>query len=112
MRYPLSGLVGSRPTSRRPRRTTRNISTPARNVELLDQNIVAWLTSSIIVDGKTIPTNERKKYADCLNAPNYTVFSNTTSAARVERHADAPVVPLEIPHNSIHLAVGGCEVPN
>jgi tyrosinase len=40
------------------------------------------------------------------------VFSNTTSAAEWNDHADVPVVPLESPHNSIHLAVGGYDVPN
>jgi tyrosinase len=84
-------------------------------VKLLDQNIVAWLTSVIVVDGKVIPTNVDKKFRDCLNAPNYTVFSNTTSAAEWNDNlagGSEPVVPLESPHNSIHLAVGGCDVPN
>jgi tyrosinase len=84
-------------------------------VKLLDQNIVAWLTSAIVVDGKVIPTNVHKKYQDCLNAPNYTVFSNTTSAAEWNDNLASgtdPVVPLESPHNSIHLAVGGCDIPN
>src|SRR3984893_18216617 len=81
----------------------------------MNQNIVAWLTSQIVVDGKPIETHVRKKYQDCLNAPNYTVFSNTSSAAQWNDNLPdgaKPVVPLESPHNSIHLAVGGCDIPN
>ena len=55
-----------------------------------------------------------KKYHDYLDAPNYTLFSNTSSAAEWNyQQADSTtkVVPIESPHNSIHLAVGGCEVP-
>src|SRR5205807_2170612 len=50
-----------------------------------------------------------------LDAPNYTVFSNTTSAAQWNADLDSgvpPIVPLESPHNSIHLAVGGFDMPN
>ena len=68
----------------------------------------------IVVDGKPIRTHVIKKYQDCLNAPNYTVFSNTTSAAQWNDNLDtgtSPIVPLKSPHNSIHLAVGGCDVP-
>jgi tyrosinase len=67
-----------------------------------------------VVEGKPILTNVRKKFVDCLDAPNYTVFSNTTSAAEWNENlapATPPVVPLESPHNSIHLAVGGCDIP-
>jgi hypothetical protein len=84
-------------------------------VKLLNQNIVAWLTSAIVVNNQVIPTNVHKKYQDCLDAPNYTVFSNTTSAAEWNQQQPPgipPIVPLESPHNSIHLAVGGCDVPN
>jgi len=62
-----------------------------------------------------IPTHVQKKYQDCLNAPNYTVFSNTTSAAQWNENLASGaelVVPIESPHNSIHLSVGGCDVPN
>jgi tyrosinase len=72
---------------------------------------VNWLTSSITVNGKVIPTNVHAKYVTCLDAPNYTVFSNTTSAQQWNGNADTPVVPLESPHNDIHLSVGGFDVP-
>ena len=87
---------------------------PATNVALLNKNIVAWLTSGVTINGKFQPTNVAKAFKDCLNAPNYTVFSNTTSAAEWNSKAENAknkVVPLESPHNSIHLAVGGFDIP-
>ena len=114
VRYPLSGLVGPNDIAKT---KAHNAQFPDYdlNVKLMNQNIVAWLTSAIVVKGQVMPTNVAKKYQDCLNAPNYTVFSNTTSAAQWNDNlADGaePVVPLESPHNSIHLAVGGCDIPN
>jgi tyrosinase len=114
VRYPLSGLVGPDDIAKT---KAHNAKYPNydENVVIMDKNIVDWLNSYIVVDKKKIETNVHKKYQDCLNAPNYTVFSNTTSAAQWNDNlADgaAPVVPLESPHNSIHLAVGGCDVPN
>jgi tyrosinase len=67
----------------------------------------------------------REKYYQCLTAPNYTVFSNTTSAAKHndDNIADAfdasgnainnekPVVmSIENPHNAMHLAIGGYDM--
>jgi tyrosinase len=55
-----------------------------------------------------------EKYKNCLDAPNYTVFSNTTSSAEWNQNIlanQAPVRSLESPHNSIHLAIGGFDVP-
>lgn len=110
VRYPLSGLVapGDKAST-----DAHNAQYPDydENVKLLDQNIVNWLGSSIVVNGETIPTNVAQKYQDCLDAPNFTVFSNTTSAAQWKDDTGVPVVPLESPHNSIHLAVGGFDIP-
>ena len=110
VRYPLSGLVGP---ADKAATEAHNAQFPdaALNVKLLNQNIISWLTSGIVVKGTFIPHNVREEYRNCLDAPNYTVFSNTTSAAEWNDHADHPVVPLESPHNHIHLAVGGYEVP-
>ena len=50
------------------------------------------------------------RYARCLLAPNYTVFSNNASQNQwIKDHSEDPhfVVSLESPHNAIHLAVGG-----
>ncbi|MBW4597476.1 MAG: tyrosinase family protein [Brasilonema angustatum HA4187-MV1] len=114
VRYPLSGLVGQADKSATDK---HNAQYPDydENVKLLNQNVVDWLTSQIVVNGKVIPTNVKKKYTDCLDAPNYTVFSNTTSAAQWNADLDSgivPVVPLESPHNSIHLSVGGFDLPS
>jgi len=44
---------------------------------------------------------------------NFTVFSNTSSASQWNvEHPQDQVVSLESPHNSIHLAVGGFDLPN
>jgi tyrosinase len=114
VRYPLSGLVGNAKEKAETDKHNAKYPSYAKNVGLLNKNIVNWLTSHIVVKGKKIPTNVKVKYEDCLKAPNYTVFSNTTSAAEWNTNppnSAAPVVPLESPHNSIHLAVGGFDVP-
>ncbi|WP_232443686.1 tyrosinase family protein [Burkholderia ubonensis] len=83
-------------------------------MKLLDRNVVNWLTSFIVVHGKKIETHVKAQYEACLNAPNYTVFSNTTSAAQWNENLPqgaTHIVPLESPHNHIHLAVGGYDVP-
>ena len=75
-----------------------------------NKNIVAWLAQQIVIDGRTVTTGVHNAFVACLGAPNYTVFSNTTSA--LVWNDNAPLaVPLESPHNKIHLAVGGFDVP-
>lgn len=123
VRYPLSGLVGTEEDRAKTKAHNDQYPNYNRNVGLLNANIIDWLTAYIEVetevDGKKkivrYDTNVAQKYADCLNAPNYTAFSNTSSAAEWNDNLPkgaATVVPLESPHNSIHLAVGGCDVPN
>ena len=114
VRYPLSGLVGTK--ADQTTTTAHNALYPDydTNVKLLNQNIVNWLGSNIVVDGKPVPTGVKVKFETCLHAPNFTVFSNTTSAQEWNQGlttGEAKVVPLESPHNSIHLAVGGFDVP-
>lgn len=114
VRYPLSGLVGT--DADRAATAKHNAQFPDydKNVQLLNGNIVNWLTSFVIINGKKIPTNVHEKYKRCLDAPNYTLFSNTTSAAQWNEDLApgvTPIVPLESPHNSIHLAVGGFDIP-
>jgi tyrosinase len=36
----------------------------------------------------------------------------TTASPKVMRPSPDPVVPLELPHNEIHLVIGGHEIPN
>jgi len=116
VRYPLSGLVGT--AEDRAATAAHNAKFPDynTNVKLLNQNIVNWLTATVIVDGKPVGGGHvLDMYKSCLDAPNYTVFSNTSSAAQwnEDRAGDGTpaVVPLESPHNSVHLAVGGFDVP-
>lgn len=114
VRYPLSGLVGNDQETAQTKAHNDQYPDYDQNVKLLNQNVADWLTSNIVVGGNTIPTNINSKYIACLDAPNYTVFSNTTSAAQWNAGLDSgavPVVPLESPHNSIHLAVGGYDAP-
>jgi tyrosinase len=111
VRYPLSGLVGSDEDRAATAKHNAQYPNYAENVRLLNNNVIAWLTSHIVVGGKTIETNVKQKYIDCLNAPNYTVFSNTTSAQAWRDEYQSAVEPLESPHNSIHLAVGGVDIP-
>jgi tyrosinase len=108
-RYPYSGLVG---TAKDRAATAKHNAqwTYPEAVQVLNQNIVAWLNQKIVIKGKTVSTGVHQAFVDCLNAPNYTVFSNTTSAANWNDNAPL-VVPLESPHNKIHLAVGGYDVP-
>jgi tyrosinase len=114
VRYPLSGLVGTPEAVAATKAHNAQYPDYQKNVEILNDNINNWLNSEIVVHGKVIPTNVHQKFKDCLEAPNYTVFSNTTSAAEWNiylNEGETPVVALESPHNSIHLAVGGCDLP-
>ncbi len=123
VRYPLSGLVGTDADRQATEAHNANFPDHQQNVQILNENVKNWLNSHIVIDGKMFPTNVKHKYEQCLHAPNYTVFSNTTSAAEWNSKivlADNPdsktsddplVVPLESPHNSIHLATGGYDAP-
>jgi tyrosinase len=110
VRYPYSGLVG---TEAEREETARHNAqwTYEEAVKVLNQNIVAWLNQEIVVQGKTVNTGIHQAFVDCLKTQTYTVFSNTTSAAAWSDNA-AKAVPLESPHNKIHLALGGFDVPS
>ncbi|MCB2378221.1 tyrosinase family protein [Hymenobacter sp. BT635] len=107
VRYPLAGLVGT-PTDQAAT-TAHNAKYPNydTNVKLLNANLTQWL-------GKDTGDGIYQKFHQCLLAPNYTVFSNTTSAQEwnhVPANKTLQVTPLEEPHNDIHLAMGGFEAP-
>jgi tyrosinase len=71
-----------------------------------------WLTKTQVVDNQPLDRiGVGQQYIDCLSAPNYTVFSNTTSAQQWNATNSTYATPLEEPHNCIHLAVGGFDVP-
>lgn len=115
VRYPLSGLVGT--PEDRAATAAHNALYPDydANVATLNANVTTWLNSAPVVDQKPLTRSGfvHQKFVSCLNAPTYTLFSNTTSASawNAKNPAGQQVVPLESPHNSIHLAVGGFDVP-
>ncbi len=116
VRFPFSGLVGT-DAAKKASEQHNSQWTAAQGVQLLNQNVVNWLTLATVnipPDGTNpsgpIPAGVHQQFIDCLNAPNYTVFSNTTSMQQWNELHDAAVVALEAPHNSIHLAVGGYDV--
>ncbi len=119
VRYPLSGLVGN--TIDREATLAHNAAypDPVKNVALLDANITAWLHGAgpngegpTPADPDPSGVGIYSMFEQCLDAPNYTVFSNTTSAGawNLTMGSDL-VVPVEQPHNDIHLSVGGFDAP-
>lgn len=113
VRYPLSGLVGTQDARQTTKEHNKKYPDPVKNVELLNKNITQWLhgvpPSHPVPEKPAAKFSVYQRYRNCLNAPNYTVFSNTTSSAawnRGSKDADI-VIPLEDPHNDVHLAVGG-----
>jgi tyrosinase len=122
VRYPFSGLT-SESQKKQAEIDDYNASinklSPEDITKALNENIQYWL-----VDPQH---GTRQKYVQCLKAPNYTVFSNTTSAmewnernlnVRSWGQSSVPtktspeaIVPLESPHNDMHLAVGGFNYP-
>lgn len=112
VRYPLSGLVGTPEDQQNTEQHNAGFPNYAANVKTLDANIMAWLTLPVTSGGKTRGLVV-DKFHRCLDAPTYTLFSNTTSqnAWNTANPGSPPVVALENPHNYIHLAVGGFDVP-
>ncbi|KAK0716028.1 putative tyrosinase [Lasiosphaeris hirsuta] len=117
VRYPLSGLVGTEADRANTANHNEIYADADQNVTILRKNVTAWLTGTVEIpddgSGARIPDTYSvlSRYKLCLEAPNYTVFSNTRSQNQwIEdnnpggRHY---VVSLESPHNAIHLAVGG-----
>lgn len=115
VRYPLSGLVGTVADRRKTEAHNAKYPNYEENTKLLNQNVVAWLKGGNVSPSHPDPTKGGIywQYVQCLKAPNYTAFSNTTSAAawNKENKTDGITVPLEAPHNDIHLSVGGFDVP-
>ncbi|KAF7172429.1 hypothetical protein CNMCM5623_004617 [Aspergillus felis] len=136
-RYPYSGLLGENDraaTQQHNNFLDKNFSREKIN-DLLNRNVQIWLTLGAFVNDKGEPINRgstRQKFWDCLRVPDYTVFSNTTSAEKFNdehfsetepdpkvkttdgpgfQFTSGPAVALESPHNDIHLAIGGVEVP-
>jgi tyrosinase len=109
VRYPLSGLVGTEEARAATARHNAKFPNFADNVSLLNDNVRAWLRGAKPTPEDPHPRRNGiyVKLQECLNAPNYTVFSNTTSAAQWNAIMPGKVTSLESPHNSVHVAVGG-----
>ncbi|KAJ9638430.1 hypothetical protein H2199_007119 [Coniosporium tulheliwenetii] len=128
VRYPFSGLVGDADIEKTVKHNeVYNAMSEEEVNTILNDNVQNWLGFGIKLNtGKFLYTGTREKYKACLDAPNYTVFSNTTSATQwnedhfgVRKWSEAgsptpatqAVVPLESPHNDMHLAIGGFDLP-
>jgi tyrosinase len=127
VRFPFSGLFGAKDVEATDihNNTWEGVGPEVTN-RMLNTNVQDWLNKSEYQPvpeqpGKPapppIPAGAKEAYRRCLDAPNYLVFSNTTSAERwnddlpPEHCHDDVVVPLESPHNKIHLAIGGIQIP-
>jgi tyrosinase len=124
VRYPFSGLVGENNLSTtKAHNDLMEMLGETRTTEFLQSNVANWLAGTVrnsagqeIKGGST-----QANYIRSLFAPDYTVYSNTTSAQRYNDDnfdddlftggGNLSVVPIERPHNAIHLAVGGYEIP-
>ncbi len=124
VRYPLSGLVGT-PKAKLKTKEHNEQFEGKDIVAILNNNVKAWLhglnygtsnykddpNNGLVTTEHPDPKNHGVYYLyeRCLDAPNYTVFSNTVSAASYNQNSDSKtkVVALETPHNDMHLAVGG-----
>lgn len=114
VRFPLSGLVGTPEDRDRTKVWNEKFSKPS---EPLNGNIRNWLNGKVdlrpmkdvdLADTFSVVARIRK----CLDAPNWTVFSNKSSAAEYAKmNKQDPkghwVVAIEEPHNAFHLALGG-----
>lgn len=113
VRYPLSGLVGTAQAREQTAQHNAQYPDHMRNVALLNENIRAWLRGNKPTHGDPTPSVDGvyEQFRQCLDAPNYTVFSNTTSSSAWNQTNSGKVTSLESPHNDIHLAVGGFDMP-
>lgn len=118
VRYPLSGLVGTEADQEETAKHNAVYANQSQNVKILNNNVTEWMLGTLKIpdDDKHTPRPDtysvRARYYRCLLAPNYTVFSNTSSQAQwIKDHGQEPsshyVVALESPHNAIHLSLGG-----
>jgi tyrosinase len=117
VRYPLSGLVGNSCDAAATAAHNAQHSDDAQNTKDLNGIVVDWLTAQPYPPSSTSPTSVQgldfDKFLQSLQTPTYTLFSNTTSQnAWNAAHANGPVVfALENPHNNIHVAIGGIDIP-
>ncbi|GKZ93379.1 hypothetical protein AnigIFM59636_006450 [Aspergillus niger] len=115
VRCPYSGLVGPNDKAATTMHNAAIDEAAASNA--LNASVRAWLRNPA---ENGVPGMRQLYINAAWKAPNYTVFSNTTSAAKwnddlFAREADWNddfVVSVERPHNGVHLAVGGYFMPD
>jgi len=116
VRYPLSGLVGTPEDRAASDFHNKGYPDPSTNTTILNGNVRNWLEGTVVIPDD--PEHSRRpdtysvyaRFLRCLQAPNYTVFSNIPSQNQwIKDHGGGShyTVSLESPHNAIHLAVGG-----
>ena len=114
VRYPYSGLVGP---GQQLNTGIHNAAVEAvgeeKRIEYLNNLVKRWLEDHTEPAASSPIPGLRSKYRLCLSTSDYTVFSNTTSAAKWNDDNGRPplAVSLESPHNGLHLAVGGYDMP-
>jgi len=117
VRYPYSGLVGT-PADRESTTVHNSQWDASAATAALNKNVLDWLNLHLVFQSDnvnpppSIPVGIKNLYQNCLNAPNFTVFSNTTSAQHYNDGVPLAdqVVPLEQPHNDMHVALGGVDI--
>jgi len=118
VRYPLSGLVGTEEDRANTEIHNASFGTESEQTDILNKNVGAWLAGTVKIEDDGNPetgmpsdlTSVYSRFLNCLKAPNYTVFSNTSTQGAWNKdpdNAQKVAMSLESPHNSIHLAVGG-----
>lgn len=111
-RYPRSGLVGTPDARAATEAHNTNYTDVAENTELLNDNVSAWLRGKSPTDKDPNPGGDGiyAMYQSSLRAPNYTIFSNSTSAGAYSKKNNVVQKALEDPHNDIHLSIGGLDL--
>ena len=118
VRYPLSGLVGNATDLAATEAHNAQYPDDTQNSEYLNEIVIKWLTAVPYQSSSSSPPSTQGydyyKFLQTLQAPTYTLFSNTTSQnAWNAAHPNGPVVfALENPHNNMHVAIGGIDIPN
>lgn len=134
VRYPYTGLASSEKIRQESKEFNDSI-TPEDGTKLLNANVKAWLagmnnekegvyknakeasTSPTVTVFDLTPDNPNPtqngvhfQYTNCLTSPNYTVFSNKTSANDYFTKETGYVFSLESAHDAFHVAIGGLSI--
>jgi tyrosinase len=117
VRYPLSGLVGNPTDTAATEAHNAQYTDDKQNTEYLNGIVIDWLTAQPFEPNPNYPWNPQgldyDKFLLSLLTPTYTLFSNTTSQnAWNAAHKNGPLAfALENPHNNVHVAIGGVDIP-